>query len=156
MICSYMTFTVASERYGVALEDVREIITYKGFTKIPDSKPWIVGLIQTREQTMPIIDLRIRFETEMKPLYNAETVIIATKIAQGKLLGLVVDMVEDIMTFEREAILSSEGIETEFNSNLIRGHIQTPTGSILILNHAAFAPLNSLPSIASIFEDKGK
>lgn len=138
----FMIFTVSQQRYGIALEDIREIITYTGFTKMPDSRPWVVGLVETRGQAMPIIDLRIRFETDLNPVYHDKSVIVATRLASGKLLGLVVDSVEDISGFDDDAVLSSEGIDGQLNSRLLQGYIQNAGGSILLLNHEAFALLN--------------
>lgn len=140
-------FTIASQRYAIPLRNIREIITYTGFTKIPDSQPWVVGLIETRGQAMPIIDLRIRFETNKRPLYHDKTLIIATKLSHGKLLGLLVDTVEDIETFEEKNILSAEGIQAGLNSHLLQGYIQNNGNSILILNHEVFGVLNDKASI---------
>jgi len=140
-------FTVSSQRYAIPLNHIREIITYTGFTKLPDSQAWMVGLIQTRGQAMPIIDLRIRFETNSAPVYHDKTLIIATKLSSGKLLGLLVDNVEDIQNVDESAILSAEGIESELNSQLLQGYIQNSEHSILILNHEVFKVLNDQPTL---------
>jgi len=145
-------FTVSTQRYAISLSHIREIITYTGFTKLPDSQPWMVGLIETRGQAMPIIDLRIRFETNSTPIYHDKTIIIATKLSNGKLLGLLVDSVEDIQNVDESAILSAEGIESELNSQLLLGYIQNSEHSILILNHEVFKVLNGE---STILKEKG-
>ena len=147
MTNDFMIFTVASQYYGVNLQDIREIITYTHFTKIPDSRPWVVGMIETRGQPMPIIDLRIRFETKIEPTYNDKTVIVATKLANSRLLGLVVDSVEDIKSFKNEEILSSSEMDESLHSTLLSGYIQKDDYSILILNHKEFSVLNDTEHI---------
>jgi len=144
---SYMIFTVSEQHYAIAVSDIREILTYNGFTKIPDTNPWVVGIIETRGQPMPIIDLRIRFETQISPLYTNKSIIIATKLPGGKLLGLIVDSVEEIESFSESMVLSSEGIDSNLNSRLVKGYIQTSNYSILLLEHTLFGELNGEQSI---------
>lgn len=146
---NYMIFTVAAQHYAIAVTDIREILTYNGFTKLPDTNPWVVGIIETRGQPMPIIDLRIRFETQTSPLYTNKTIIIATKLPEGKLLGLIVDSVEEIESFPHSSILLSDGIDSHLNSRLIQGYIQTPRYSILLLDHTLFGELNGEPSVVN-------
>jgi purine-binding chemotaxis protein CheW len=145
-------FTISSQRYAIPLDNIREILTYTGFTKLPDSQPWVVGLIETRGQAMPIIDLRIRFETNSSPSYHDKTIIIATKLSNKKLLGLLVDTVEDIQNVDESVILSPEGIESGLNSQLLQGYIQNSGNSILILNHEVFGVLNNK---TTIIEERG-
>ncbi|MCX6074385.1 MAG: chemotaxis protein CheW [Campylobacterales bacterium] len=145
-------FTVSSQRYAIPLGNIREILTYTGFTKLPDSQPWVVGLIETRGQAMPIIDLRIRFETNSSPSYHDKTIIIATKLSNKKLLGLLVDTVEDIQNVDESVILLAEGIESGLNSQLLQGYIQNNGNSILILNHEVFGVLNNT---TTVIEERG-
>ena len=147
MMENFMIFTIESQLYGINLKYIREIVTYTHFTKMPDSKQWVVGLIETRGYPMPIIDLRIRLKTQMSPTYNDKTVIVATKLEGGKLLGLVVDTVEDIQSFDDSEVLSSNDIDTRMQSSLLKGYIQKESYSILILNHEEFGVLNEIDHI---------
>lgn len=144
----FLIFSVGRQTYAFALEDIREIVTYREFTRLPDSRPWVVGMLEMRGQPMPIIDLRIRFATVSDPVYNEKTVIIATKLSDGKLLGFVVDEVRDIRDFHDDQRFSAEMIETELNSLLIRGYIQDGDTTVLILDHTVFGQLNAIEVIA--------
>lgn len=147
MSVQMMIFTVGDQRYAVELSFIREIITYRSITRMPDSPPWVIGIVETRSQAMPIIDLRIRFQTDLTPIYHDKTVIIATKLTDGKLLGLVVDSVEDIGSFSDQEIISGEKIETRIKSSVVKGYIEQPANSILILDHLCFAEFNAIPSL---------
>lgn len=149
----FLIFEVGLQHYAIDLCDVREIVTYEGFTKMPDSRPWVVGLIQTRGQPMPIIDLRIRFETDKNPLYAETTVIIATKLSEGKLLGLVVDDVKDIRHYTQKQILSADKIDENLNSLLVKGYIKDNDENILILDQKAFGVLNEEHSLLRAEKD---
>jgi len=148
----FLLFEVGGQSYAIPLSDIREIVTYDGFTKMPDSRPWIVGLIETRGQPMPIIDLRIRFETDKKPVYSQTTVIIATKLSDEKLLGLVVDSVKDIKLFRDKQILSADKIDTDLNSLLVKGYIkdEEENQNILIIDQSAFGVLNAEHSLLEL------
>jgi len=55
-----VVFGVASARYGIRVDRVREMTSLGHLDEIAGAPPWIAGVIRIREQILPVVDLRIR------------------------------------------------------------------------------------------------
>lgn len=90
LICSI------DEHYAIAVDSVVQIIEHTQVTPVPETPPYIVGIINLRGQVIPVIDLRIRFR---KPP-NAEIAHRCIVIVRFEALelGLIVDNVLDLLT----------------------------------------------------------
>jgi len=87
------TFMLGNEVYGIEVTKVREILTYQVPTKLPNTAPFVKGVINIRGEVCPIIDLRIKLlGKESSALeYTDNTVIIASRLGDGRMAGIVVD-----------------------------------------------------------------
>ena len=56
-----VSFELADELYGIQITKVREIILISEITRIPQSPPFVKGLINLRSMVIPVIDLRSLF-----------------------------------------------------------------------------------------------
>jgi purine-binding chemotaxis protein CheW len=112
----YVTFQLGNETYGISILKLNEIIAYQTCTTIPNVPPFIKGVLNLRGIVVPVIDLRERFGMEAQD-YNQFTVIMILDVS-GRIMGLVVDAVSDVITLNREDIKPrphfSTGISTEF------------------------------------------
>ncbi len=98
----YLTFTLADEEYGIDILRVQEI---KGFAKvrpIPQSPPYVRGVLNLRGTVVPIVDLRVRLGMD-EVEYNSFTVIIVVSVGD-KIAGLVVDAVSDVLNIAAHQI----------------------------------------------------
>lgn len=116
-----LTFSLGSEGYGVSIIKVKEIIGMMDITPIPRTPEFIKGVINLRGRIIPVMDLRVKFGMEPKE-YNERTCIIVAEVLMNglqKLLGIVVDMVSEVVT------ISDEQIEPppEYGSNIEHGAI---------------------------------
>jgi purine-binding chemotaxis protein CheW len=116
MSTQYVTFQLRNEIFGVSILKLNEIIAYQSCTTIPYVPTFIKGVLNLRGIVVPVIDLRERFGMESKP-YDQFTVIMILDVS-GRIMGLVVDAVSDVVTLNREDIRPrphfSTGISTEF------------------------------------------
>jgi purine-binding chemotaxis protein CheW len=102
---------------------------------VPENANWLRGVINLRGTAMPIIDLRIRFKTNMQPSYNSKTIIIATKIQGGKYIGYVVDEINDIETIAPSELLPyNEGRIDAINAKFLKGYINKKDRMTVILD----------------------
>lgn len=112
----YVTFQLGSETYGISILKLNEIIAYQSCTTIPNVPSFIKGVLNLRGIVVPVIDLRERFGMDTKD-YDQFTVIMILDVA-GRIMGLVVDAVSDVITLNREDVKPrphfSSGISTEF------------------------------------------
>lgn len=98
----YLTFTLGDEEYGIDILKVQEIRGYDAVTKIANAPVFIKGVINMRGVIVPIIDMRLKFHLGQVE-YNEFTVVIILNVA-GRVVGIVVDGVSDVIALKREQI----------------------------------------------------
>jgi purine-binding chemotaxis protein CheW len=98
----FLTFSLAEEEYGVDILKVQEIKGYVPTTKIPNSPPEVIGVLNLRGTIVPIVDLRRKFNLE-EAKYDQSTVIVVV-VVQGRVMGMIVDSVSDVMNIQAEDI----------------------------------------------------
>ena len=57
----YLTFTLAGEEYCIGILKIREIIGMMPITTVPQTPPYVKGVINLRGKVIPVVDLRLRF-----------------------------------------------------------------------------------------------
>ena len=115
----FVAFTVGGEDYCVDIMAVREIRAWTGATSLPNSPPYVRGVINLRGAIVPVIDLRLRFgQGETAPLPASVVIIVATGDVQN---GLLVDAVSDIVTVKSSDIAPVPAMEGEAANPFFRG-----------------------------------
>lgn len=98
----FLIFTLGSEEYGIDILKVQEIRGYDAVTRIAKSPEFLKGVINLRGAIVPIVDMRIKFNLG-NVTYDQLTVVIILNI-KGRIIGMVVDGVSDVMTLNPEQI----------------------------------------------------
>jgi purine-binding chemotaxis protein CheW len=96
----FLTFRLATEEYGIDILSVQEIKGWSGATPLPESPPYVLGVINLRGSVVPIIDLRRRFNLAQAD-FGPTTVVIVARVdsADGtRIAGFVVDAVCEVYT----------------------------------------------------------
>ncbi len=94
----YLTFILNGEEYGMDVLTVQELRSWEDTTPIPNTPPYVLGVINMRGVVVPIINLRNRFGLEHLD-YGPTTVVVIVKVmSSGKerVLGIVVDAVSEV------------------------------------------------------------
>jgi purine-binding chemotaxis protein CheW len=103
----YLTFSLKGEEYGIEILKVKEIIGIMNITTVPQTPPYVKGIINLRGKVIPIIDLRLKFGMEESP-YTERTCIIVvdiwTKDKGNFFMGIVVDSVSEVVNIRGEEI----------------------------------------------------
>lgn len=133
-----LTFSLSSEAYGVSILKIREIIGMMDITPVPKTPDFIKGVINLRGKIIPVMDLRLKFGMQAQD-YNDRTCIIVAEIeikGVQKLLGVVVDMVSEVVTISDDQIEPPPeyGTSVEHNSILGIGKIKERVVIILDIN----------------------
>ena len=115
----YLTYRLGSEEYGVDIQKVQEIRSYEQPTRIPHAPAHIKGVVNLRGVIVPIVDLRLKLGCATAE-YTDFTVVIVLAVA-GRVLGVVVDSVSDVLDLQAEAIKPPPGLPGEENPEFITG-----------------------------------
>jgi purine-binding chemotaxis protein CheW len=127
----FLTFRLGAESYGIEILKVQEIRGYETPTAIANAPAFIKGVINLRGVIVPVLDLRIKFKLPQAN-YDDFTVVIILNIA-GRVVGVVVDAVSDVLTLAVEAIRPTpEFASATFDTKYITG-LATVDDRMLIL-----------------------
>ena len=127
----FLTFRLGAESYGIEILKVQEIRGYERPTAIANAPAFIKGVINLRGLIVPILDLRIKFQLG-EVNYDEFTVVIILNVA-GRMVGVVVDSVSDVVALAPEAIRPSpEFASSVFDTQYITG-LGTVDAQMLIL-----------------------
>lgn len=115
----FLSFKLGAEAYGVDILMVQEIRGYDAPTRMANVPAYIKGVVNLRGIIVPIVDLRMRFNLASVE-YNEFTVVIILNI-RGRVVGVVVDGVSDVITLQREQLKPAPGFCNELDDGHVMG-----------------------------------
>ncbi len=129
-----ITFRLDKQLFGIEMGSISEILTYDTITSVPETKEWMVGIMNVRGVATPIIDLRIRFKTNLNPVYNQNTVIIAAKMENKSVVGYIIDEIKDILTIDESDITSQGLLQSAIDAEFVKGYVMGGAQTIIIFD----------------------
>ncbi|MEK7843694.1 MAG: chemotaxis protein CheW [Pseudomonadota bacterium] len=115
----FLTFTLGKEEYGIEILKVQEIRGYDAVTKIANAPEFLKGVVNLRGTIVPVVDMRIKFNLGNVE-YNQFTVVIILNLT-GRVVGMVVDSVSDVITLAPEQVRPAPDFSTSFDTRYILG-----------------------------------
>ena len=130
----YIVFKLMKENYTIPIDKIKEILVYSQviITELFAEAPWIKGMINLRGEVIPIVDLRIRFDSS-DVQYSENTVIIVMKTTEDKLVGVIVDNIESIIELNTQAIVAAPEMGVSIDPTYIEGLIKMDNEQMAIL-----------------------
>ncbi|MGE4297869.1 MAG: chemotaxis protein CheW [Desulfovibrionaceae bacterium] len=122
-LSKYLTFVLDEERFGAAIDSVREILEVGAVVHIPGTPDHLYGAINLRGAAVPVIDLRRKFGMRAKER-TVDTRIIIMEIAfdgERALVGALADAVEEVFELEPGESKDAPRIGTCIKPEFIRG-----------------------------------
>lgn len=135
-LVKYLTFAVETERYGIKIEKVKEIIMHENITALRDAKDFLKGVINLRNLIIPIIDMKLKFGLPYKE-YNDRTVFIIVELTannQTQSIGLAVDSVYEVIPVNENDVQQPPKIGLNKKTDYLEGIIHLDDTMIMLLN----------------------
>ncbi|MGQ9629515.1 MAG: chemotaxis protein CheW [bacterium] len=125
-----VSFLMGGREFGVDIYQVQEIIRLGEITPIPEMPEFIEGVIDLRDEVIPVIDLRkrLRFKDVEK---TPETNIIVAEVG-GEIVGVIVDRVLEVLRLPVSSIEPPPPIIAGVGREYLRG-VGRMDGRLLIL-----------------------
>ncbi len=130
----YLTFNLAEQEYGLSILKVKEIIGLMPITVIPQTPPYIKGVVNLRGKVIPIIDLRLKFSIVAAEYTERTCIIVVEVAAAGRmiLMGILVDSVSEVLNIKAADIEETPLFGASLNTEYILGMAKA-AGAIKIL-----------------------
>jgi purine-binding chemotaxis protein CheW len=118
----YLTFHLMEENYGIDVLKIREIIRLMPITKVPRLPGFVKGVINLRGKVIPVIDLREKFGLPVAPCTKQTCIIVVDVWAEedNYLIGVIVDEVNDVMSFAIKDLEPSPSYSMDLKTNFIK------------------------------------
>lgn len=127
----YITFKL-EEDYGIELTRIKEIIRHQELTVVPEAPKFILGILNLRGIAVPVIDLRKLFQLPEKDM-DEYAVIIVMEIL-GRLVGMLVDGVSDMIAIKHEEITEPPRFTDRRGTKFIKGMYEKEKKFIMLLD----------------------
>lgn len=137
-VVQVVTFGLGDEVFAVPVAMVREILDYRPAFHVPGGPQWMLGITDVRGQGVPMIDLRLRLGlAPVEATLATRVLIVDLTLAHRTLsLGLVVDRVIAVASFEAERLEAAPDIGMRWRSDYIAGVVREPDGFVVIVDAA--------------------
>ncbi len=124
------SFRLGEEEYAIDISAVQEINRMTEITKVPNSPPYIEGVLNLRGRIIPAVNLRKKFGLPERE-YDRHTRIMVVDV-EGTMVGLIVDAVSEVLRISPETIEPAPEMSAGVNSKYIMG-VGKINGRLVIL-----------------------
>jgi purine-binding chemotaxis protein CheW len=131
-IGSYILFTVAATTYALPSADVRHMEMVEDMTRVPNAPAFIDGVVFSRGQVVPVVNLRARFGFE-RERFDLRTRLIVVQ-AGARLIGLVADSAREFVSIPPDAIQPPNEALAGMSGRYVEGIASVRDRLILVLN----------------------
>jgi purine-binding chemotaxis protein CheW len=144
---TYILFELAGTTYAVASASVQHIEMLEHVTLVPNAHKAVDGVVFSRGQVIPALNLRVRFGFERQE-YGLQTRIIFIQVQQ-RTVGLIVDAAREFRTLTASAIRPIAESLTGMSSNYLKGLTTVGERLVLLLDLDAILNLENDESLAA-------
>lgn len=128
----YLIFFLGDEKYGIAIDFIKEIIAMMKITNVPKTPPFIQGVINLRGLIIPVVDTRMRFAMEHKEssMYTSIIIVEVDKIH----IGFIVDSVEEVALIDESKLSTPPKFGGSIDTDFISWVAQMGNDVVMILD----------------------
>lgn len=148
----YVTIQIDREMFGIDVMRVREIIGVTDITHVPNTLPFMKGVIDLRGIVVPLVDMRIKFGLEERS-FDKRTVFVIVE-TMGEFVGMIVDSVSDVVNIPDSSIQVSGHLNMNVDSRFIRGISRHDDKMVIVLDIDRILTGDELNSITGFDGDK--
>jgi purine-binding chemotaxis protein CheW len=129
---TFILFSVAATTYALRSREVGHVEMIEQVTAVPNATAFLDGVVFSRGEVVPALNLRARFGFERAP-YDLSTRLLVVHAA-GRTVGLVVDAAREFVSIDPAAILPPAGALTGLSGRYLEGVANIGDRLILVLN----------------------
>jgi purine-binding chemotaxis protein CheW len=129
---TYILFEIAGTTFGVSSRSVQQMEMIEHITPLPNAPPFVEGVVFTRGQVIPALNLRLRFGFEKIP-HTTRTRLIVTN-NNGRTIGLLVDSAREFMSLSNDAVQPPPDSMAGLSGKYLKGIVTIGDRVILMID----------------------
>jgi purine-binding chemotaxis protein CheW len=133
---SMLRCQIGKGQYLIPLAKVVEIIRYVTPTPVPQTAPWVNGVMNLRGRVIPVIDLAVKF-SEPASVPDEWTCIVLVEVelyGEATTLGLVTTLVSEIHDLQPRDLEPAPSVGTQIRVEFLQGLFKLEQGFALALD----------------------
>ena len=131
-ILKFITFGLGREKFGIAIDEVKEIIAAYEIVPLPRTPDFIEGIISLRGDIIPVVEMRTRFD--MPPREDDEETRVIVLEMKDFAVGIQVDNVYEVLKLPEDAIEPPPRFMAGLKGDYIDGVAEAKGRLTIILN----------------------
>ena len=129
---TFILFELAGTAYAVPSQAVQQMEMVEQITPVPNSPPFVDGVVFVRGQVVPVVNLRARFNFERAPLDIKTRLMVVSH--SDRSVGLLVDSAREFITLQDDAIKPTPDAVTTLSGRYLAGIASVDQRLVLILD----------------------
>jgi purine-binding chemotaxis protein CheW len=142
----YILFVVAGTTYALPSQDVAHVEMVEEVTRVPNAPPFVDGVVFSRGQVVPAVNLRARFGFERVPRDKRTRLLVVQ--SGGRSIGLLTDECREFLLIPAGSIHPPGDGLTGISAEYIAGIATIADRLIVVLNLDRLLTLND-PTVAA-------
>jgi purine-binding chemotaxis protein CheW len=126
----HIVFKVAGAEYVIPAEQVLQMESFTGATRVPGAPPYVAGIVQIRSTVIPVVDLRMRFGLPSVE-HTLDSRIVVGKVA-GRSVGLLVDSAREVLKLSEAELSAPPSLVTNQAEGFVKA-VARPGARMLLL-----------------------
>jgi len=129
---TFILLSVMGTTYALRSDHVQHMEMVEQVTRLPNAAPFVDGVVFSRGQVVPAVNLRARFGFERAP-YDLRTRLVVVN-SRGRQVGLIVDDGREFLRLPATAIAPPQDSLAGLSSQYVEGIASLNGRLILVLN----------------------
>lgn len=134
----YLTLGLDGETFGIGIRNVREILDMRPISKLPHAPSFLLGMIDVRGSSYPVVDLRIKLDLPSVGATEATRIIILDVPIENRFVGVgfVADCVFEVTGIDESQIEPPPSVGGRWKSDYLAGIGKKGDGFVIIFDLA--------------------
>lgn len=129
---AYILFEVAGAHYALRSREIQQLEMVGAITPVPNSPPFVEGVVSVRGQVIPAINLRTRFGFPRKDAdLRSRLLVVRT---DGRAIGMIVDSAREFISISPDTIQPPPEGVTGLSGQYLEGVAHVNDRLVLILD----------------------
>jgi purine-binding chemotaxis protein CheW len=134
----YLTLGLDGETFGIGIRNVREILDMRPISKLPHAPSFLLGMIDVRGSSYPVVDLRTKLDLPSVGATEATRIIILDVPIENRFVGVgfVADCVFEVTGIDESQIEPPPSVGGRWKSDYLAGIGKKGEGFVIIFDLA--------------------
>lgn len=123
---------IGDSEYAIPADEVYQMESYSGATAVPGAPSYVAGLVQIRQQILPVLDLRLRFGLPaVRPSLGTRVVVLRIN---ERLIGIIVDSAREVQNIYPEQFHAPPDVISSQSNGFVKSVAQLKDRIIMLLD----------------------